>query len=291
MDASKPIAVGITDSSPSNAALLWAASRARRLKLPLTVLHVLDDRWMAGEALEALPYIDVLRKSVQDMLREAEEHIRSAEPNLKVSVELLEGSIGGSLGEYSKHASMLVLGSSGHTRGALTDRALQAAAVAESPVAVVGIGQEDGHGIVVGVDGSREATQAVSFAAAEADALGEELTVLYAFTGPNRWINAGLPSSSFAEHVMEEEQIVLSETVAGLRQDYPGMAVHGVLETVAEPADALVQAAANARMLVLGSRGRGSFRRLLLGSTAHAVLTRPPCPTVITRLKKTSHEK
>jgi hypothetical protein len=64
LDASKPIAVGITDSSPSNTALLWAASRARRLRLPLTVLHVLDDRWMAGEALEALPYIDVLRKSV-----------------------------------------------------------------------------------------------------------------------------------------------------------------------------------------------------------------------------------
>ena len=131
---------------------------------------------------------------------------------------------------------------------------------------------------------------AVAFAAAEADALGEELTVLYAFTGPNRWIKAGLPSSSFAGHVVEEEQIVLSETVAGLRQDYPGLVVHGILETVMEPADALVRAAADARMLVLGSRGRGSFGRLLLGSTAHGVLTQPPCPTVITRLKKSRHD-
>jgi nucleotide-binding universal stress UspA family protein len=291
MEAKKPIAVGITDSSPSNAALFWAASRARRLKLPLTVLHVLDDRWMAGEALDALPYIDVLRKSVLDMLREAEERVRSVEPDLPVSVELLEGSIGASLGEYSRHASMLVLGSSGHTRGALTDRALQAAAVAESPVAVVAPGQENGHGIVVGVDGSKEATQAAAFAASEADAFGEKLTVLYAFTGPNRWIKAGLPSSSFTEHVVEEEHIVLSESVAGLRQDYPGLAIHGVLETVMEPADALLQAASGARMLVLGSRGRGSFGRLLLGSTAHAVLTRPPCPTVVTRLKKAPHEK
>lgn len=290
MDASKPIAVGIIDSSPSDSALLWAAARARRLRLPLVVLHVLDDRWMAGEALDALPYIDALRNSALDLLKEAGERVRAAEPGLQVTTELLEGSVGGALGDYSKNASMLVLGSSGHSRGALTDRALQAAATAECPVAVIGAGQ-GGQGIVVGVDGSRESTQAVAFAAAEADALGEDLTVLYAFTGPNRWIKAGLPSSSFAEHVVEEEQMVLSETVAGLCQDYPGLAVHGVLETVLEPADALVQAAANAKMLVLGSRGRGGFGRLLLGSTAHGVLTQPPCPTVITRLKKTRHEK
>lgn len=290
MDTSKPIAVGIIDSSPANAALVWAAARARRLKVPLAVLHVLDDRWMAGEALEALPYIDVLRTSALDMLKEAGERVRAAEPDLQVSVELLEGSVGASLGEYSKKAAMLVLGSSGHSRGALTDRALQVAAAAECPVAVIGPGQGAGQGVVVGVDGSQESTQAVAFAASEADAFGEELTVLYAFTGPNRWISAGLPSSSFAEHVVEEEQIVLSETVAGLRQDYPGLVVHGVLETVLEPADALVRAAANARLLVLGSRGRGSFGRLLLGSTAHGVLSQPSCPTVITRLKKTRHE-
>jgi nucleotide-binding universal stress UspA family protein len=286
MDTTKPIAVGITDSEASQAALAWAAARARRLKLPLVLLSVLDDHWMAGEALEALPYIDVLRTSGEDLLKSSAERIRSQEPGLQVSHEQLEGSIGASLGRYSEKASMLVLGSSGQSRGAMTDRALQAAAVAESPVAVVGPGAYGGRGIVVGVDGSEQATQAVAFAAAEADALGEELTVLYAFTGPNRWIKAGLPSGSFARHVVEEEQVVLSETVAGLRQDYPGLVVHDVLETVLEPADALIRAGTGARLLVLGSRGRGSFSRLLLGSTAHAVLTEPPCPTVITRLKK-----
>jgi nucleotide-binding universal stress UspA family protein len=41
---------------------------------------------------------------------------------------------------------------------------------------------------------------------------------------------------------------------------------------------------------VLGSRGKGGFERLLLGSTAHAVLTQPPCPTVITRTHKPQHD-
>ena len=283
MAPAKPIAVGITDTSASNAALLWAAARANRLRCPLAVVHVVDDRWMAAEV---LPYLEVLHESGLGLLKEAGEKATAAEPGLQVTLQLLEGGIGAALGDYSKNASMLVLGTSGHARGALTDRALQAAATAECPVAVIGDGQEPGRGIVVGVDGSRESTQAVAFAAAEADALGEELTVLYAFTGPNRWIAAGLPQSSFATHVMEEEQIVLSETEAGLRQDFPDLVVHTVMETVLEPADALVRAAAGARLLVLGSRGKGGFERLFLGSTVHGVLTQPPCPTVITRVHK-----
>jgi nucleotide-binding universal stress UspA family protein len=279
----QPIAVGITETDASNAALAWAADRARRLRSPLVILHVLDDRWMSGEA---LPYIDVLRESGLDLLRGAVQRVRQAAPDLQVTSELLEGGIGSSLGSYSATMSMLVLGSSSHPRGALTDRALQAAATAECPVAVVGAGHGGGRGVVVGVDGSEESTQAVAFAASEAEALDEELTVVYAFTGPNRWIKAGLPSSRFAAHVLEEEQIVLSETVAGLRQDHPGLVVHGVLETVLEPAEALVRAAADARLLVLGSHGRGSVSRLLLGSTAHGVLSSPPCPAVVTRLQK-----
>jgi nucleotide-binding universal stress UspA family protein len=47
MAPAKPIAVGITDSPASNAALLWAAARANRLKCPLAVVNVVDDRWMA----------------------------------------------------------------------------------------------------------------------------------------------------------------------------------------------------------------------------------------------------
>jgi nucleotide-binding universal stress UspA family protein len=286
MATAKPIAVGITNTSASNAALLWAAARANRLKCPLAVVNVVDDRWMAAEV---LPYLEVLRESGLALLKEAGEKATAAEPGLQVTLQLLEGGIGAALGDYSRNASMLVLGTCGHTRGALTDRALQAAATAECPVAVIGDAQEAGRGIVVGVDGSREATQAVAFAAAEADALGEELTVLYAFTGPNRWIAAGLPQSSFATHVVEEEQIVLAETEAGLRQDYPDLVVNTRMETVLEPADALIRAASGARLLVLGSRGKGGFERFVLGSTAHAVLSQPPCPTVITRVHKQQH--
>jgi nucleotide-binding universal stress UspA family protein len=66
--------------------------------------------------------------------------------------------------------------------------------------------------------------------------------------------------------------------------------VHQQLETDTEPAKALVGAAKDARLLVIGSRGRGGFSRMVLGSTAHAVLLNVPCPTIVTRVHKVKHE-
>jgi nucleotide-binding universal stress UspA family protein len=61
------------------------------------------------------------------------------------------------------------------------------------------------------------------------------------------------------------------------------------LEAHKDPVEALLEASTEAKMLVVGSRGRGGFRRLLLGSTAHGVLTHLPCPTVITRVQRMKH--
>lgn len=51
--------------------------------------------------------------------------------------------------------------------------------------------------------------------------------------------------------------MVLAETVAGLADKYPDLKVHQVLETHMRPAEALLAAAATARLLVVGSKGRG----------------------------------
>ena len=114
--------------------------------------------------------------------------------------------------------------------------------------------------------------------------------MVYAIIAPDRVVDAGLTSTSLAELIAEEERLVLAETVAGLKEDYPSLQVHQVLETERSPVDALVDAAVNARMLVVGSRGRGGIQRLLLGSTAHGVLRHLPCPTVITRIQATKNK-
>ncbi|WP_035749011.1 universal stress protein [Arthrobacter sp. 35W] len=278
-----PIVVGINDSRASEEAVAWAMRRAARLKTPVLLVHVLDDRW----TYQSIEFSEVLRKHGLDLLERAKARAAVVEPSVEVNAKLVFGSPGYSLRHWSKKASMVVVGS-GHAwpEGPVADRALQIAAVAACPVAVVGEHDDnDRHGVVVGVDGSEESTQAVAFAAAEADRGGQDLTVLHAFRSPAPRVEKGMPESNFATIIQEEERLVLAETAAGLRDKYPDLVVHQVLETGNEPAAALAQAASNAQLLVLGSRGRGSFKRLLLGSTAHTVLAHLPCPTIITRIR------
>lgn len=284
--STKPIAVATNDSPQSQAAVQWAAGRAAKAGLPLTLLYVVDDRWLA----DPIPWTGELLEEGQRLLETAAARVRDTLP-VEVTTEVLEGGFGGSLRKYSTRVSMLVVGSGApHLGGSLTDRALQVAAAAKCPVAVVGVHDTEGRqGIVVGVDGSEEATQAVAFAAAEADREGQELTVVYAAWKPDKWVDSGALTESLSQRIEEEEQIVLAETVSGLSEDYPDLVVHRILDTELDPAAALVRAAADANMLVVGSRGRGGFKRLLLGSTAHAVLTHLPCPTVITPIHRSQH--
>jgi len=280
MSSQKPIAVGTNDSAQSQAAVLWAARRAHRANLPLVIVHVVDDRWIA----EPYPWFGTLQQAGEELLKTAAGRLEGSVP-VTPATEMLTGSVGGSLAKYSKKTSMMVIGSgSGHLGGTLADRALQVATAAKVPVAVIGTQDLEGRtGVVVGVDGSAESTQAVAFAAAEADRNGDELTVVYAVNVPDPVVDAGLTPGALADLIVDEERIVLSETVAGLKEDYPDLTVHQRLVSDRGPVDALVNAAAGARLLVVGSRGRGAFKRLLLGSTAHGVLKHLPCPTIITR--------
>ncbi|KRE82716.1 universal stress protein [Arthrobacter sp. Soil764] len=280
MTSQKPIAVGTNDSAQSQAAVLWAARRAHQAGLPLVVVHVVDDRWVA----EPYPWFGTLQQAGEELLKTAAGRLEGS-VSVTPDTVLLTGSVGGQLAKFSKKTSMMVIGSgSGHLGGALADRALQVATAAKVPVAVVGTQDLEGRsGVVVGVDGSAEATQAVAFAAAEADRGGDELTVVYAVNAPDPVIDAGLTPGGLADLIVDEERVVLSETVAGLKEDYPDLTVHQRLDSDKGAVDALVEAAAGARLLVVGSRGRGAFKRLLLGSTAHGVLKHLPCPTIITR--------
>lgn len=286
----KPIVVGFNGSAGSEAALTWALQRAGSYKLPVSIIYAVDDRWMSPD----FQYHELIRQSGMDLLQKAQASAAEQAPDVKVDIQLRHGSGGSVLREVSKEASIVVVGE--HDKhwmdgGPLTDRALQIVSASEIPAAVIPLKRGSGdHGVVVGVDGSEESLQAVDFAAAEADRAGDELTVVLAFRRPARWIESQLPKSGLAETILEEDRIVLAESVAGLGDKYPDLIVHQKLEPDTEPAKALVEAAKDARLLVIGSRGRGGFSRMVLGSTAHAVLLNLPCPTIVTRLHKVKHE-
>lgn len=286
---SKSIVVGFNGSAGSDAALTWALTRAARDKLPVIVVHAVDDRWMSPD----FQYHEVIRESAMELLQQARESATAQAPDIEVDIQLRHGSGGSVLRDVSKEAAIIVVG--GHDKrrldgGPFTDRALQVVAASECPVAVIPAKPGTGdRGVVVGVDGSEESLQAVAFAAAEADLGGDELTVVLAFKSPARWVEKQMPSSGLAESMVEEDRIVLAESVAGLGDKYPDLIIHQRLETNTEPAKALADIATGARLLVIGSRGRGGFSRTVLGSTAHAVLLQVPCPTIVTRVHKAKH--
>ena len=280
-----PIVVGVNDTQANQAAVAWAMHRAAVLQLPVILIHAVDDRW----SYENYALIDTVRKYGTELLEKARARAVEAEPSVDLEAKLVSGSAGYVLRKQSRKASMVVVGAGESWFGAaVTDRALQIAAVAHCPVAVIGrkAGDDGRRGILVGADGSEEATQAVAFAAAEADRDGQDLTILHAFGNPLFRVPKGMPGSELAERAADEERVILSETAAGLAADYPDLVVHQVLAVDRNPAQALTEAAGNARLLVLGSRGKGAFKRLLMGSTAHAVLSQLPCPTIITRVRR-----
>ena len=135
--------------------------------------------------------------------------------------------------------------------------------------------------IVVGVDGSETAIAALRWAVDEARSQGAELEVVHAWHDP--YIGPGLPFApgtidpSCYEEVGERVLDAVLERVdtTGLATPLRRVLVHG-------PAPQMViEAAKGADLLVLGSRGRGGFAGLLLGSVSQQVIHHAPCPVVV----------
>lgn len=133
--------------------------------------------------------------------------------------------------------------------------------------------------IVVGVDGSPESRRALLWAVQEARLRGAHLSVIHAFT-----LNLGIVEQELAtdmlvrirreaQDLVENEVDELGETAAGL--EISCAAAEGT------PAKVLLGAAGEADLLVVGSRGRGGFGALLLGSVSQQCAHHATCPVVI----------
>jgi nucleotide-binding universal stress UspA family protein len=141
--------------------------------------------------------------------------------------------------------------------------------------------------IVVGVDGSAGSREALLWAAEEARLRSSRLCVLHAWSVP---LLVGLPEPSILGHAFIPET-PLDEIRAALASKGRGFldaalksveAVDVAPELVeALPAHALIKAAEGADLLVVGSRGRGGFTELLLGSVSQQCSHHAPCPIVI----------
>ncbi|WP_417510360.1 universal stress protein [Microbacterium sp.] len=278
---SRMIVVGLTDAPVAERVLDWAAQRATDRRQQLRLVSVLGGAVGAvGE--DAL--VSELLQAARARLEQAAARLR--DQGLEVQLVVDRGDPTEKLVEAAAEAALLVIGSDYRGPGSGTVRGSHGIRIVSStpcPVVVVPDFDTGGRaGVVVGIDGSPTSENALAWAAAEADRLREPLIAVSVWTpvaGPR---DVGLYPEEHLTNLQQLTEEMVSVALAGLASQYPDLEVVRQVES-GYPSSVINNAAAQARMAVVGSHGRGAFKRFLLGSISHEVLTRLATVTAIVR--------
>ncbi|MDA8270761.1 MAG: universal stress protein [Actinomycetota bacterium] len=134
--------------------------------------------------------------------------------------------------------------------------------------------------IIVGVDGSPSSNAPLEWAAQEAEIRGSTLELIHAWNYPNLGYEGYV---AVLEDFEKDASALLNEVVASVRKNYPNLKL--VSSPIQGPtAQTIMDRAKEADMVVVGSRGRGGFSALLLGSVGQQLVHHCPAPVVIIHL-------
>lgn len=149
------------------------------------------------------------------------------------------------------------------------------------PAPGVGTSPEDPERerIVVGVDGSKPAQHALRWAMEEARKRLATLEAVYAWRSPAVGVGPGIYTLD-TQTIEEESRRILTDAVAREEPIQLPTPVHYTI-LCGPPGQVILEAAKGADLVVMGTRGRGGFKGLLLGSASHQVARHAPCPVVV----------
>ncbi|ALE19102.1 universal stress protein [Lawsonella clevelandensis] len=286
------IVVGVDGSPSSRLAAQWAAQEAKARDLPvlLAAAYIVPQFLYAEGMVPSRAIFEELEEQAQGFIDEAAAAIREVNTEVELMQQLHEGSPISMLLELSKEADMVVIGSRGlgGVAGALLG-SVSASLVghAHCPVVVVRDDMDlapERNCIVVGADGSPVSELAVQIAYQEADAHGAELVAV------NAWLDRAVASSLAGlnlsnldwEQAKAEQTQVVQEELEKYDDGYESVTPQIVIRRES-PEMALAEVGKGARMIVVGSHGRGGFTGMLLGSTSRALLRLSPVPLMVVR--------
>ena len=287
------IVVGVDGSAGAKEAVRWAAEMAAQRKLDLLVVHGLRvaELYYGGGLAGTASMIDLVRETAVQILDEAKAIAHAVDGDLTIETAMPTESPAPLLIDLSRSARMVVVGQTGHEGFAgmlLGSVATAVAGHAHCPVAVVRTGSDklpppkEGP-VVLGVDGGTVGEQAIEVAFEEASLRGVPLIAVHAWNDVTYDDTRGatrLPVNR--ESIEQEERRVLAERLAGWQEKYPDVRVERelVLDT---PRHVLLERSSKAQLVVVGSRGLGGFRGMLLGSTSQALVQHANCPVLVVR--------
>jgi Universal stress protein UspA and related nucleotide-binding proteins len=289
-ERSDTILVGVDGSDASLHALDWAAAEAQRRGWGLLIVCAYALPSFAAASLDggyAALDDSSIREGAKTVVAEAQQRV--ADLGLEVTACVATGDATSVLVEMSRSVRLAVVGTRG--RGGFAERLLGTVSSAlpahgHCPTVVVPLREEavrPVERIVVGVDGSPAAECALRRAMEEAEVWGAVLTAVAAVpVAAGAGVLAWLPAAIDHERVLADVAEGLDVVVNRAAKDFPGVDVrrHALDGTGAE---LLTEFSTATDLVVVGSRGRGGFRGLLLGSTSQAVLHHSACPVMVVR--------
>jgi nucleotide-binding universal stress UspA family protein len=281
------VVVGYDGSEISEVAVRFAADEARMRGLDLEVLTAWDQPTVdlgmgAGAAIDP-DLSEVVAAQAAELAARGARLARDS--GMAASSTAVPGPAAAALVERARTADLVVVSS--HGRNAVSDVLLggvsrQVATHAACPVIVVRDGAR-AHSVVVGIDDSPQAARALDFAFDEASRRAWPLRALHAWDVSVIGFDVDAstyPAGGILDDVKDAEARLSAEVLAGHVARYPDVDVEVRLRRGAA-AGVLVEASRDAGLLVLGSRGRGGFASLLLGSVSHRVIHRSTCSVAI----------
>ncbi|MDT7699171.1 MAG: hypothetical protein QOJ30_1496 [Pseudonocardiales bacterium] len=291
-----PVVAGIDGSEQGMDAARWAAAEAARRGAPLRLVRAYH--WPPSAGNEGT---DLLRDLARRQLWAAASAARTVAPGVTVQRRHVDGDAIDVLAAESADARMVVVGTRG--LGGFTELLVGSVAGglavrAVSPV----IGVRGARGeveqlatpdrvrpVVVGVDGSPASEAALAFAVQTADAWGAPLVAVHSWTDADA-DHPELSLRDLLDAAETEEKEVLAERLAGWSGKYPDIRIRREVVR-GSAARALRERSENARLVVVGSRGRGWATRMLLGSVGRALLHHAHCPVAIVRPEEAATTK
>lgn len=286
------VLVGVDGSEASLHALDWAAAYARRVGWSLHVVCSYSLPSFTAASLDggyAALDDSAIQEGAKAVLAEAQDRV--ARTGVRVTAAVATGDPAGVLVELSKDYGLAVVGTRG--RGGFTERLLGTVssalpAHAHCPTVVVPLRDASPDDvprplqrIVVGVDGSPSADLALRHAIRQADAWDAELVAVAGVpVGAGAGLLAWLPASIDHEQVLADVKEGLDVIVDRHEAEHPGRTIRRIVLD-GTGAELLTEFSGASDLIVVGSRGRGGFRGLLLGSTSQAVLHHSSCPVMV----------
>ena len=270
------ITVGVDGSDRGREALRFALAEAALRGARLRMVQSWSIPPLTASGIGMIPAYGLLRDELADAAEQALvdelEHVGGAPAGVEVERRVAQGDAAGALVEAAADADLLVVGSRGHSgvTGAVLGSVSRACLHhAPCPVAVVHrMIERERLRIVVGLDGSPGAKAALAWACDEARLRGGTVHMVCAYQEP--WaLASGAISSSEAvvelrSAMADDAERLLEEARASAPEDVE-VTGEGIL---GPPGQALVASAGEDDLLVVGSRGRGGFKSLLLGSVS-----------------------